>query len=262
MNLSGNTAGTASAPLSRERNLLLGALLLLAAGAWVLVIWQARDADDEMMSLTMGMSAPLFLGVWVLMMVAMMFPTAAPMILTFSAIQAGKRGRGQTWTPTWIFVAAYLVVWTLFGVLAYLAAVGAQRLADESMWLMDHAAEIGGVVLILAGLYQLTPLKRACLTRCRTPLQFIMTSWRDGHTGAFQMGLHHGLYCLGCCWFLFVILFPLGIMNVAVMALVTALIFAEKAWSRGHTLSWVAAAVLVGYGLLVMLDVVNLPGMM
>src|SRR3990172_1192882 len=94
---------TTAAPLTRERNLILAALLVLAAGAWVLIIWQARSTEDEMMSLTMGMGAPVFLGVWVLMMVAMMFPAAAPMILTFSAIQAGKRGRGQAWTPTWLF---------------------------------------------------------------------------------------------------------------------------------------------------------------
>jgi predicted metal-binding membrane protein len=257
-----NAAGAPAAPLTRERKLVLAALLLLAAGAWVAVIWQSRPADDEMMSLTMGMGAPIFLGVWVLMMVAMMFPTAAPMILTFNAIQAGKRERGQTWTPTWIFVGAYLAVWSAFGVLAYLVAIGVQRLADESMWLMDHAAQIGGVVLILAGVYQLTPLKQACLTKCRTPLQFIMTRWRDGHRGAFRMGLSHGLYCLGCCWLLFVILFPLGVMNVVMMAVLTALIFAEKSleWGRAFTLA--SAVILTGYGLLVLFDRANLPGMM
>ncbi len=257
-----NAAGAVSAPLKRERTLLFATLLLLAAGAWAAVIWQSQAADDEMMSLTMGMGAPLFLGVWVLMMVAMMFPAAAPMILTFSAVQAGQRERGNAWTPTWMFVAAYLLVWTAFGIFAYIAAVGAQRLADESMWLMGHAAQIGGGVLIVAGLYQLTPLKRACLTKCRTPLQFIMTSWRNGHSGAFRMGLTHGLYCLGCCWFLFVILFPLGVMNVVVMALVTVLIFAEKSWTWGTRMSWAAAAVLVGYGLIVFLERANLPGTM
>ena len=255
-------AGAVSAPLKRERTLLLATLLFLAAGAWAAVIWQSRMAGDEMMGLTMGMGAPLFLAVWVLMMVAMMFPAAAPMILTFSAVQAGKRERGNNWTPTWIFVAAYLLVWTVFGVLAYVTAVGAQRLADESTWLLDHVAQIGGGVLVVAGLYQLTPLKRVCLTTCRSPLQFIMTSWRDGRAGAFRMGLGHGLYCLGCCWFLFVILFPLGVMNVVVMALVTLLIFAEKSWMWGTRMSSIAAAVLVGYGLLVFLDRAQLPGTM
>lgn len=251
-----------SVSLRRERQVILAALLALAALAWVSVIAWSRGADDDMMSLTMGMGAPVFLGIWVLMMVAMMFPTAAPMILTFNAIQSGKRNRDQAWVPTWVFVAAYLLVWTAFGVLAYLAALGAQRLADESMWLMDHAARIGGAVLILAGLYQFTPLKHACLNRCRSPLQFVMTSWRDGTVGAVRMGIAHGLYCLGCCWFLFVILFPLGIMNVVVMALLTALIFAEKTLAWGKTVSRAAAVVLVGYGLLVLLEIVGLPGAM
>jgi len=257
-----NATNAPAAPLTRERQFLLATLLLLAALAWLIVIWQSRSTNGEMMSLTMGMGAPVFLGVWVVMMVAMMFPTAAPMILCFRTIQAGKRERGQPSTPTWVFVAAYLAVWTVFGVLAYLVAVGAQRLADESKWLMEHAAEIGGVVLMLAGLYQLTPLKEACLTRCRTPLGFIMTRWQDGYGGAFRMGLSHGLYCLGCCWFLFVILFPLGVMNVVVMALLTALIFAEKSLTWGRTLTFVSATILVGYGLLVTLDLVALPGMM
>ena len=153
--------------------------------------------------------------------------------------------------PTWIFVGAYLVVWTLFGIVAYSGAVAAQELADRSMWLMDNAARIGGGVLVVAGLYQLSPLKRTCLTKCRTPMQFIMTSWRDGYGGAFRMGVQHGAYCLGCCWLLFVILFPLGVMNVAAMAVLTALIFAEKSVPGGQRIAILAAAALVVFGVLV-----------
>jgi predicted metal-binding membrane protein len=129
------------------------------------------------------------------------------------------------------------------------------------MWLMEHAAQFGGAVLILAGVYQVSPLKRACLATCRTPLGFIMTHWRDGRRGALRMGLSHGLYCLGCCWALFVILFPLGVMTLVVMALLTALIFAEKslAWERAITVA--SAVILSGYGLLVLFERVNLPGM-
>ena len=119
------------------------------------------------------------------------------------------------------------------------------------MWLLDNAARIGGVVLILAGLYQLSPLKRACLSKCRTPMAFILTSWRDGYGGAFRMGLEHGLYCLGCCWLLFVILFPLGMMNVAAMAVITLLIFAEKSLPRGPQIGQAAASLLIAYGALV-----------
>jgi predicted metal-binding membrane protein len=239
------------ATLSRER-LIVACLLVLAAVAWALLVWQAGSTTTMGMGLTMGMGAPLFLAIWVLMMVAMMFPTAAPMIVMFARIQAGKRQQGVRFVPTWLFVAAYLLVWTTFGALAFLIAVGAQMLGDRVPWLVEHAAQIGGVVLILAGLYQLSPLKRVCLTKCRSPLSFIMTSWRDGHGGAMRMGLQHGLFCLGCCWLLFVILFPLGLMNVVAMVVITLLIFAEKSLPLGHRLAQVGAVVLVVFGALVL----------
>jgi predicted metal-binding membrane protein len=184
------------------------------------------------------------------------------MILMFGRVYAGKRQRGQVFVPTWVFVGAYLMVWALFGALAYVLAVGAERLADRSMWLMDHATRIGGVVLLAAGLYQLSPIKSACLTTCRTPFQFVLGSWRDGYGGALRMGLEHGAYCLGCCWLLFVILFPLGVMNVAAMALVTALIFAEKSLPIGRQIGTVAAVALIAYGALVIFVPGALPTMM
>jgi predicted metal-binding membrane protein len=164
--------------------------------------------------------------------------------------------RGQLFVPTWVFVSSYMLVWTLSGVVAYGAAVGAEKLADQSMWLMDNAARFGGGVLVLAGLYQLSPLKRACLSKCRSPLDFILGSWRDGYGGSFRMGLEHGAYCLGCCWLLFVILFPLGVMNVAAMAVITLLIFAEKSLPLGRQMGQIAAAALIAYGAVVAL----LPG--
>lgn len=246
-------------PMSRERNLILAALLLLAAAAWALLVWQAGNAEEHTMSLTMGLSAPLFLAVWVAMMVAMMFPTAAPMILTFARVYEGKRQGGQSFVPTWVFVGAYLAIWTLFGALAYAAAVGVQALAASSMWLMEHAAQLGGATLVLAGLYQLSPLKDACLAKCRTPLDFVLNHWRDGYLGALAMGLEHGAYCLGCCWLLFVILFPLGIMNVAAMAVITLLIFAEKSLPVGRRVAQAAAVVLIVYGAFVLVVPEALP---
>jgi predicted metal-binding membrane protein len=239
-------------PLPRERNLILGSLLILATAAWAILVWQRAMADDEMMGLTMGMAAPVFIAIWVTMMVAMMFPTAAPMILMFARVQTGKRHREQPIVPPWLFVAAYLVVWTLFGVAAYAAATWAEDLADRSMWLIDNAGRFGGGVLIAAGLYQLSPLKRRCLSKCRTPMDFILGSWREGKIGAFRMGLEHGAYCLGCCWMLFVILFPLGTMNVAAMALITLLIFAEKSLPLGRQAAVLAAVALIAYGAVVL----------
>jgi predicted metal-binding membrane protein len=130
------------------------------------------------------------------------------------------------------------------------------------MWLMDHAARIGGAVLLAAGVYQLSPLKSLCLTKCRSPFQFVLSAWRDGYGGAFRMGMEHGVYCLGCCWLLFVILFPLGVMNVAATALVTLLIFAEKSLPIGRQVARVVAAALVFYGALIIVVPGALPMMM
>ncbi|GAC1624341.1 MAG: DUF2182 domain-containing protein [Ktedonobacteraceae bacterium] len=253
--------GNSSYPLRRERNLILGLLLVLAAIAWALLIWQSTMMNNQAMGLTMGMNAVLFTTVWIVMMVAMMFPTAAPMILVFARVYAGKRQNGQAFVPTWVFVSAYLLIWALFGVLTYAGAVWAEKLGQQVPWLTANAARLGGVVLVLAGLYQLSPLKRSCLSKCRTPLQFILSSWRDGYAGAFHMGIEHGAYCLGCCWLLFVIFFPLGVMNVAVMALVTVLIFAEKSLPIGLRIAQMAALILIAYGVLVLVIPSVLPTM-
>jgi predicted metal-binding membrane protein len=244
------TAINSSYPLPRERNLILGSLLVLAAAAWGLLIWQAAVMDEEM-SLTMGLSAPLWIALWIAMMVAIMFPTAAPMVMLFARVHAKKAERGQPFVPTWIFASSYLIVWSAVGLLAYTAAVAGDAVADESMWVVGNAPRIGGGLLIAAGAYQLSPLKYVCLNKCRSPMSFILTSWRDGYGGSFRMGLEHGVYCLGCCWLLFAILFPLGMMNIAVLALITLLIFAEKSTPIGRQVAALAAVGLIVYGAVV-----------
>jgi predicted metal-binding membrane protein len=289
-----------SYPLAKERNLILFSLLVLAAIAWALLVWQWQDMDGEhaamglqqsgnqgtgaeemreqatggqemsgmatsdgqaapssemtgdgagmTMGLTMDMSASLYIGLWAAMMVAIMFPTAAPMILAFAKVQANRRQREQLFVPTWLFVGSYIALWSATGFLAYLVAAGGDELAQNWAWLMDNAARIGGVVLVVAGVYQLTPLKRICLSKCRTPMSYLLGSWRDGNSGAVRMGLEHGAYCLGCCWMLFVILFPLGMMNIAAMAVITAVIFAEKSLVIGPKVAQMAAIALILYG--------------
>jgi predicted metal-binding membrane protein len=149
--------------LRRERSFILALLLMLAAASWAILIWQSRTANGMGMGLTMGMGAALFLAIWVVMMIAMMFPTAAPMVLVFARVQRDRHSSERALTPTWVFVGAYLLIWTLFGVLAYLGALVTSGLAQQIPWIMLNAARIGGGILVLAGLYQLTPLKRACL---------------------------------------------------------------------------------------------------
>lgn len=238
----------------RERNLILVSLLILAGASWLIVLWQSAGTSTAMgAGWTMGMRIPLFMAIWIAMMAAMMFPTAAPMILTFARISAGKRQQGQAPVPAWVFTGAYLLVWTLFGALAYLAAAGVDWQVSQSMWWKDHAVRVGGAAIALAGLYQFSPLKHTCLSKCRTPLGFILGFWRDGYAGALNMGFRHGAYCLGCCWFLFVILFPLGVMNVTVMILITALIFAEKSLRFGEHVARAAGLALLAYGAFVFL---------
>lgn len=261
--------------LARPRNAILVGLLVLSAIGWALVVWQAgSDSSMSMrggtagsmgssmetgLDLTMGLAAPLFLGMWVAMMVAMMFPAAAPMILLFDRVERGKREAGRSFVPTAYFVGAYLAIWTAFGVLAFALAVVVDRLVTNAGWDTGQWARFGGILLIAAGLYQLTPLKDVCLAKCQSPLSFLMTSWRDGKAGAIQMGLLHGGYCVGCCWLLFVILLPLGIMNVAAMVVIALLVFGEKVLPVGSGLARAAAIVLLVYGVVVVLSPGALP---
>ena len=246
------------ARLQRQRNVVLALLLALAGSCWLVVLRQAGMTQG--IGLAMGMTLPLFLLAWVAMMIAMMFPTAAPMIVMFGTVAAGKQQRVEPFVPTWVFVSAYLTVWIGVGAIAYAAAAGLEAVAMQSTWLMGNAARLGGAVLLLGGVYQLSPLKSLCLTKCRSPLSFLLTSWRDGYGGAFVMGLKHGAYCLGCCWLLFAILFPLGVMNIAAMAFLTLLIFAEKSLPWGSSIANVAGGALVAYGAVVLVTAHGLPG--
>lgn len=241
-----------SQALRRQRTWILVSLAILSVGAWVIVLWQAHAMGNTATGLTMGMNVTLFLAVWVAMMMAMMFPAAAPMILMFAQVQAGKQRQGRTAVSTWLFTGTYLALWAAVGVLVLLGALGVQRLGDQTAWLADSGPRMAGRLLVAAGIYQLTPLKHACLAKCRSPLAFLMASWRDGPLGAVRMGLSHGLYCLGCCWLFFAILVPLGMMNIAALAVITLLIFAEKSLPLGSRLSWVAAAAMIAYGLAIL----------
>lgn len=238
----------------------MASLLVLAAVGWVVIIAQAGDSDsmgamnghDMGPDLTMG-SAPLFFTMWVAMMAAMMFPAAAPMILLYAKVQAQRQSGNTT-----LFVAPYVALWVLFGAIAFAVGAGVEALALRSSWVAEHWARAGGALLVVAGLYQLSPLKQRCLSKCRSPLSFLIHSWRPGAAGAVQMGLRHGVYCLGCCWLLFLVLVPIGVMNVAAMLVVTLLVFAEKVLPWGRTASHVGAVILVLYGL----SVVVRPGLL
>jgi predicted metal-binding membrane protein len=248
-------------PIAVHRYAILASLIALSIAAWILLIWQgaAHETDIRMASPSMGLGAPLFLAVWLAMTIAMMFPAAAPMALTFHKAQSARRKRRQAFVGTWVFLAGYLLVWMASGLLAYLGAVAAEAIATRLSLSMQTSARIGGLTLVAAGLYQLTPLKDLCLTKCRTPMSFIMTSWREGTLGALQMGALHGAWCLGCCWLLCAIMFPLGMMNVAVLATVTAIVFAEKTLPWGAVVAEAMGVIIFSYGLLVIIQPRALP---
>jgi predicted metal-binding membrane protein len=256
-------SGDAEAAFARQGYAILAALIVLAMACWAALAWQAGRADmGAMMSATMGMTAPLFLAFWIVMMAAMMLPAAAPMILTFASIQASRRRQGRAYAPTFIFVAGYFAIWSAAGIVAYAAAVAGDALAAWAGWPAAMVARWGGAMLILAGVYQLTPVKSLCLSKCQSPISFIMTSWRDGASGAWRMGVAHGLYCLGCCWPLFAILFPLGMMNLWAMAIVTILIFGEKTRAWGTSIARAASVALIVYGIVVIAKPSLLPTFM
>ena len=244
--------------LSRQRSVILGLLLALAAAAWAGFIWHSHTTTEMIMTHAVGHPRH-FIADWLVMMVAMMLPTALPMILTFHRVQAANRQPRDAFVSTWVFVAAYLVVWVFAGLPAYVGMQAGEAAIRRIPLTAAAAAQVGGAIIVVAGVYQLTPLKDVCLSKCREPLDFIVTSWRGGATSALEMGLLHGAYCLGCCWLLFVILFPLGMMNVGAMAAVTLVIFAEKTLPWPRLAPYATAGALVLYGALVITSPQLLP---
>jgi predicted metal-binding membrane protein len=197
-----------------------------------------------------------FVGVWAVMMAAMMFPSVAPTVALYS-----RMTRTRSPLKPLLFVAGYLATWTLAGLLAFAAAaVGAGVAGDVLAW--DRAGRwAAGITLLVAAVYELTPLKDVCLGKCRSPLGFLLTSWREGRRGAVEMGARHGAWCLGCCWALMASLFALGVMSVAWMALVAGMIALEKTlpWRRAATFG--TAAVLLVLGVLVLAAPDAVPGL-
>jgi predicted metal-binding membrane protein len=207
---------------------LICALLSLAGVAWAVTDERMRgmDAGPATDPGTLG----FWLTAWVVMMAAMMFPSIAPMVAMFAALQRGHRKRGST-VPVGtlpLFVGGYLAAWTAMGLVAYGVIEGGQALDVEAVgWDKAGPYFAGGVIALAAG-YQLTPLKDVCLRHCRSPFSFVMQHWRPGRMGALRMGVTHGTYCVGCCWALMAALIALGVMSVGWMVFIAALIAIEK----------------------------------
>ena len=194
---------------------------------------------------------PLFL-MWAEMMVAMMIPSAAPMILMFASVNRKRREQERPFVHTGIFVAGYMAVWTIFSALAAVAQWALHSRALLSPMMVSTSPMVGGLLLVGAGVFQWTPWKRACLSHCRSPLGFLLGDWREGATGAFVMGLKHGVYCAGCCWLLMALLFVAGVMNLWWIAGIALFVLVEKIAPRGGILGKAAGLLLVAWGVWVL----------
>jgi predicted metal-binding membrane protein len=203
-----------------------------------------------------------FLGIWVTMMAAMMLPSVAPMVLTFAGIQAQRTAHGRSEAvPTWMFVAGYFAVWTVYGLVAYGFFLVARDWGAAFVDWDGSGRYLAGAAIAAAGFYELTPAKDVCLRHCRSPLHFLTSSWRRGRLGALRLGVVHGSYCVGCCFGLFAILFAVGVMSLAWMALIASVIFVEKALPFGERASRTFALAFILLGLLVAFDPSAVPGL-
>jgi len=251
----------AGRPSLGRLNPLRGTALLVAVAiaAWIVTAARMRGMDA-------GPGTDLgalgwYVGIWVTMMAAMMLPSAAPMVMVYARVSTDRARRGRQATSTWVFVTGYLVAWTGYGLVAYGLARGIAALEPKFLSWDAHGPLVAGGAIVLAGVYELTPLKRICLRHCRSPLHFVLHGWREGGLGALRMGLEHGAYCVGCCWGLMLILFALGVMSLLWMAVVAGLIFLEKVLPLGEVSARVFAVAFVALGIWVAAAPASVPGL-
>ena len=257
--------------VKRDRAIVLGALVSVVALSWAYVLSGAGMSMSafEMTRMStgkggmammpavwdIGYAGVMFLMWWV-MMIAMMLPSATPMVLLFAAVNRKQKQKGNPYVATTHFASAYVIVWAGFSVVAVALQWGLEALALLSPMLTSASVVFGGGLLLSAGIYQLTPIKQACLKNCRSPLQFMMTRWRSGADGAFRMGVEHGAYCVGCCWFLMGLLFFGGVMNLYWIIGLAVFVLMEKTIPAGHWFSYGVGVLLILCGIVVLLEAI------
>ena len=243
----------------RDRRIVLSGLAGLCLLAWLYLfylVWRMDRmqvamamVEPQMQSWTLTEAFLCFM-MWAVMMAGMMIPSAAPMIMVFTKTYRERLSRGQPYVPTSLFVLGYLTIWTAFSALATAAQWQLHATSLLSPTLLKSTSPIlGGIILISAGAFQWTDLKQRCLKHCRSPLNFLLNEWRDGHLGAFIMGLRHGLFCLGCCWALMGLLFVTGVMNLLWVALIAIFVLVEKLVPFERWVGRGTGVALVGWGI-------------
>jgi predicted metal-binding membrane protein len=244
--------------LRRDRLIVVVGLAAVVALAWVyLAIGAGMDTGMADMPMDMPMprspfDAALAFVMWWVMMIAMMVPSAAPRVLLFTTIRRKQEASVRPSVEAWLFLGGYLLIWAGFSLIAILAQWGLERAGLLSMAMASTSAVLGGVILLAAGLYQFTPVKNACLRYCRSPVLFLSRYWQPGAAGALRMGLRHGGYCLGCCWFLMALLFVSGVMNLVWIAGIAIYVAFEKLLPLGHRLSRAAGVGLIVSGTIIL----------
>ncbi len=249
--------------LKHDRAIVLAGLIGVTGLAWVYLFAMAAETGGLSMDGAMAVLQPkpwqpldflLMFLMWTVMMIAMMVPGAAPMILLFAAVNRKQRERGHPFAPVGAFVAGYIAVWSAFSAVATLSQWGLEQAALLSPMLVGTSPRLGGGLLIVAGIYQWTPLKHACLKHCRSPLHFLARGMRKGTGGAFVMGLEHGAFCVGCCWVLMGLLFVGGVMNLLWVAAIAVFVLLEKVVPHGVLAGRLSGALLVLAGLFVVVQ--------
>jgi len=242
--------------LLRQRVVIVAALAGIVALAWLYLFLAAADMTAAMVGMDRTMAMPakravdllVLFAMWLVMMVGMMLPSVAPVILTFATVNRNRRARGEPYVPAALCTAGYLLAWVGFSLAATLAQWALERAALLSpMDMTIDSRLLGGLLFLAAGLYQFTPVKLACLSFCRSPLDFIVNHWRDGSGGAVRMGMTHGLYCLGCCWILMLLLFVGGVMNLLWVAALAGVVLIEKV-TAGPWIGRIGGTLLAAYG--------------
>lgn len=248
--------------LTKERLLLAAFLIVLTGLAWVVMVyasmgssWGRQLSHHALLGARaqpLAVAVPLFVAAWVVMSASMMLPTVWPVMDRF-AHAAGLQPPRTFLLLMALFVGSYLAVWGIFGLIAFAGDLVLHRLVEAADPLDRVKPFIGGGVLLLAGIYQFSPLKGACLTQCQSPIGFLVRYWRPGPRGAITLGLRHGLFCLGCCWALMLLMFGVGVTNLAWMLGLAILFYIEKVTSRGMVLSRVFGVLLMAGGFIMLL---------
>ena len=267
-----NSLGTGGGR-TKDKIAIVIVLLALVCVSWIYLFYISNNMPNMSMSSdmrdnSMGMAAmkpnmPMPWGInewltmfimWSIMMIGMMIPSASPMILVFDRIKRQNSNSGDSYLSTGIFVLGYVIIWTLFSVLATATNYVLHSNSLMSGMMGESTNNVlGGILLIATGIFQFTPIKRACLTKCRTPMGFLMTNWKDGTRGALRMGIEHGTYCLVCCWLLMGLLFVLGVMNLVWIAVLSLFVLIEKMAPKAEWISWSSGVGMIIWGACILL---------